>query len=72
VADGWGWAVRGERGAGEMGHAGPRGGSAGAREIGGTLGLDSAQPRGEVFFFFFLFCSLFFSLISFSFKQIFI
>jgi hypothetical protein len=68
VADGWGRAVRGDRGVREMGHVGREGGrsvGAGERE-GGKLGSDSALPRGKGFLFSFsFFFSLFFSLISF-------
>jgi hypothetical protein len=58
----------------EMGCMGrERGRGAGARERGGKLGPESAQPRGKGFLFLFsFFFSLFFFLTPFSFKQKFI
>jgi hypothetical protein len=63
TADGWGRAVRGERGAREMGRVGREGGrSAGAGERGGGESLCRIRPRreGRVFFFFFPFSFLFY------------
>jgi hypothetical protein len=66
ATDGWGRAIRGERGTREMDRVGRKGGrSAGARPRGGggKLGPDSAQSRGKCFFFFlFLFSFLFLNL----------
>jgi hypothetical protein len=77
MADGWGRAVRGERGAREMGRVGhERGRSAGARER-GENGLGRIRPNreGEKGFLFFLFIFVFYFLFLnpfFFFKQIFI
>jgi hypothetical protein len=63
VADGWGWAVRGERGAREMARMGHERGEERGRE-GEKLGPDPAQPRGgrrDFPFFFFYFFSISFS-----------
>jgi hypothetical protein len=69
AADGWGRAVRGERGAEGDGPRGPRGREECGREgERGELGLDSTQSRGKGFLFFFsIFFSLSFPLISVSF-----
>jgi hypothetical protein len=61
------------RGVSASGHArdGPRGLGGGTRRAGERVGPDSAQPRGEIsfFFFYFYFSPISISLIPFSSEQ---